>query len=186
MSALPFTSLKFICSCCCWITCLVILIRPGGYFSSAAFVYRNPGDFSGDSAYKDTRNNNTRNNYGSTSSESSTTSSGSSNSNSAPEGVINNSRANYSLNGTKNVITNPSNDFVVSGDPSATRGNNNYHYYLNDDGGDRYSGKEPSKRAVSDGNDFYDENTDMSYDDDEDDDYLQSNTTGRVFTHLYF
>ncbi|KAG8040983.1 hypothetical protein G9C98_001971 [Cotesia typhae] len=178
MSALPFTSLKFICSCCCWITCLVILIRPGGYFSSAAFVYRNPGDFSGDSAYKNTRNNNSRNNYGSTSSESSTTTSGSSNSNSAPEGVINNnSRANYSLNRTKNVINNPSNDFVVSGDPSGTHGNNNYHYYLNDDGGDRYSSKEPSKRAVSDGNDFYDENTDMSYDDDEDDDYIQTNTT---------
>ncbi|XP_044585806.1 uncharacterized protein LOC123265903 isoform X2 [Cotesia glomerata] len=175
MSALPFTSLKFICSCCCWITCLVILIRPGGYFSSAAFVYRNPGDFSNDSAYKNTRNNN---NYGSTSSESSTTSSGSSNRNSATEGVINNSRANYLLNGTKNVIiTNSNNDFVVSGDPSGSRGNNNYHYYLNDDGGDRYSGKEPSKRAVSDGNDFYDENTDMSYDDDEDDDYLQTNTT---------
>lgn len=166
MSALPFISLKFICSCCYWFTCLVILIRPTCYLTSASFVYK---DFSGIYINNSYVNNNNNISYRSVSSSSSVRS------------ERNYSRVNDSRDGTNNVITN---DFVLSGE-GVDRDSNHAHVDNNDDDDDdSFFNEKRDKRAVTAGEDFYDENTDMSYDEDDEDDYGQTNTTGNITIFL--
>ncbi|XP_057331690.1 uncharacterized protein LOC130671663 isoform X1 [Microplitis mediator] len=157
MSALPFISLKFICSCCYWFTCLVILIRPTCYLTSASFVYK---DLTGIYINNSYVNNNNNISYPSVSSSSSVRS------------ERNYLRVNDSRDGTNNVITN---DFVLSGE-GVDRDSNHAHVDNNHDDDGSFFNEKRNKRAVT-GEDFYDENTDMSYDEDDEDDYGQTNST---------